>query len=423
MALKYYLMTSLNSTHLLGISVLSPGKKGYYLLFRWGGNVSVSLWNDEQERPLQHLRIIDLSILLPGPFLTRILAQYGADVIKIEDLPNGDPLRQLKNSALFEMLNQGKRSVGVKLKDEKGVELVKMLAGEADVFVENFREGVLDSLGLGYADLSEENPDLLYLSLRGFSGKGATFAGHDINFIAQSGCGEWFLENGHPNYSTFFGDLIGGTYIPALKLMFHLANPARVGMHLVSNMDEGFRALYLPRAFETVKAEKLSKEERANFGVSNLFSGHIPHSRYYRCRDDRWISLNAVQEKHWETFCDVVDRKDWKPRLSDPSLTPEMEKLFLDAPSTYWEALTAGKQTCLVRVVSWDEHISFSQARPQLSSDPLTWAGFAPNTNLSSCPKFGQDTFSIMHSMGLSNKDIADWMQAKIVHQAEQNNP
>jgi alpha-methylacyl-CoA racemase len=374
--------------------------------------VSVSLWNDEQERPIQHLRIMDLSVMLPGPFLTRLLAQYGADVVKIENLPNGDPLRHLKDSALFELLNQGKRSVGINLKDEKGVHLVRQMAGEADVFVENYREGVLDSLGLGYADLSEENPDLVYLSLRGFSGKNASFAGHDLNFIAQSGVGDWFLENGHPNYSSFFGDLVSGTFLPALKLMFHLANPARVGMHLVSNIEESFRALYLPRAYEAMKGEK-------QVGLDSISSGHLPHSRYYRCRDGRWITLNAVQLKHWEIFCEVVDRKDWKSRHGDLALTPEVEKLFLDAPSTYWEALTAGKQTCLFRVIPWEEHLSFSQARAQLSTDPLTWAGFAPNTDLSAAPKLGQDTYVVMHSMGIGNKEIADWMQAKVIHQAE----
>ena len=131
--------------------------------------MSFSLWNDEQDRPIQHLRIIDMTVMLPGPYLTRVLSQYGADVIKVEALPNGDPVRALPDTSLFELLNRGKRSIGVNLKHEQGISLVRQLAGEADVFIENFREGVLDSMGLGYSDLSEENPDLLYLSVRGLS--------------------------------------------------------------------------------------------------------------------------------------------------------------------------------------------------------------------------------------------------------------
>lgn len=370
-----------------------------------------SLWNDEIDKPLQHLRVIDLSVMLPGSFLTRLMAQYGADVIKIEAIPNGDPLRETKDTALFELLNQGKRSVALNLKTELGVSILKGLAGEADIFVENFKEGVMDRLGIGYADISEENPDLIYLSLRGLSGKHSAQASHDLNFISASGCGEWFLESGTPNYSTQFGDLVAGGLIPALKLMFHLANPARQGMHLVSYMDEAFRTIYLPRAYDTYKAENADVAERKNYGLQKKLNGQEPHSRYYKCRDGQWIALNAVQTKHWETFCEVVDRKEWKPRQSDPTLVPDVEKLFLDAPSTYWEALVTSRETCLFRVVPWAEHFSFSQARPQLATDPMTWAGFAPNAGLRPAPALGADTFSVVHSIGLSNKEISEAMK------------
>jgi len=377
-----------------------------------------SLWNDEQERPLQHLRIIDLSIMVTGAYLTRVLAQYGADVIKIESLPNGDPLRDPATTHLFELLNQGKRSVAVNLKSAEGVEIVRQLAGEADVFVENFREGVMDSLGLGYADISEENPDLVYLSLRGMSGKNVVHAAHDLNFVAASGVGEWFLESGTPNYSTQFGDVIGGALMPALKLMFHLANPARRGMHLVSHMNENFRSLFLPRAYETFKQEGVAKGQPKP-GLQGMLDGSQPHSRYYKCRDGLWVSLNAVQKKHWEAFCDVVDRPAWKTRMGDATLMPEIEKLFLDAPSTYWEALATNREICLFRVIPWEEHISFSQARPQFSMDPLTWCGFAPNPNLPATPKLGQDSFALVHSLGIPNKNIADWIQNGVLFQPD----
>lgn len=382
---------------------------------------TTSLWSDEQERPIQHLRVIDLTVMLPGPYVSRMLAQYGADVIKIEALPKGDPLRELKDSAAFEVLNQGKRSVAVDLKSPDGVEIVRSLAGEADLFIENFREGVMDRLGLGYADLSEENPDLLYFSLRGLSGKNAPRASHDLNFMAASGVGEWFLESGTPNYSTQFGDIVGGALVPALKLMCHLANPARRGMHLVSYMDESLRALYLPRAYDEYKAESLPEDKRAAFGTQRALDGKMPHSRYYKCRDNRWISLNAIQEKHWTAFCDVVDRAAWKGRMWDPTLVPEVEKLFHDAPSTYWEALAANRDLCLYRVVPWSEHVSFSQARPQLASDPLTWAGFAPNPALTAAPELGRDTFAVMHSFGVSNKEMSEWLQKGVLFQPEKD--
>ena len=111
-------------------------------------------------------------------------------------------------------------------------------------------------MGSGYPELSEENPDLIYVSLRGLSGRNAVHAAHDLNFIAASGVGEWFLESGTPNYSTHFGDMVGGALAPTIKLLFHLANPARAGMHLISYMDEGFRSLYLPRAFDSLQGRE-----------------------------------------------------------------------------------------------------------------------------------------------------------------------
>jgi alpha-methylacyl-CoA racemase len=381
--------------------------------------LNVSLWNDEQEKPAQHLRVIDLSIMLPGPYLTRILSQYGADVVKVEHLPDGDPLRAVKTSALFELLNQGKRSIAIDLKLEEGKNIVLQLAGEADVFVENFREGVMDELGLGYAEVSEANPDLIYLSLRGLSGKNAVHASHDLNFIANSGCGEWYLESGVPNYSTQFGDIVAGMMVPAMKLLFHLGNPARRGMHLISHADEAFRTLFLPRAYDRYKSEGLPEKDRQKYGLAPILSGLEPHTRYYRCRDNLWMSLNAIQPKHWETFCAVVDRPQWNARMQDATLVPEMDKLFMDAPSTYWEALAANREICLFRVLPWNEHLSFSQARPQLATDPFTWCGFAPNDSLRPSPVLGEDSFSVLHSMGVSNKAMAEYLSAGIVAQPE----
>ncbi|MBI1859622.1 MAG: CoA transferase [Deltaproteobacteria bacterium] len=370
----------------------------------------MEMWSDEQERPLQHIRVVDLTIMVPGPYITRLLAQYGADVIKIEHLPNGDPLRHVKESNLFELLNQGKRSVALDLGSDKGIEIVKRLASESDLFIENFRSGVMDRFGLGYSHLSEENADILYASIRGMAGEHESRAAHDFNFIANSGCGEWFLEDGAPNYSTNFGDIVGGALVPLTKLLMHLANPARHGMHLVSHMDEGFRSLYLHRAWDALSPRN---QTHNNFGLHSLLDGKLPHSRYYRCRDGGWIALNAIQAKHWEIFCKAVDRAEWIPRMNDPQLVPDLDKLFMDAPSNYWEVLTKGQEACLFRVIPWNDHVAGSDVRAKMSSDPFTWAGFtAAGGDLKPCPTFGQDTFAVLHGTGLDNKSIAELIQS-----------
>lgn len=378
--------------------------------------MSDSLWSDEAIQPIQHIRVVDLSVMLTGPYLTRILAQYGAEVVKVEKSPEGDPCRQAPYKAVFDLLNQGKKSVCADLTHPEGKEIVKKLAAEADVFVENFRSGVMESLGLGYADLAARNPDLIYLSMRGMSDKLSGKSGHDLNFIATSGVGDWFLENG-VNYSTQFGDIVGGVYAPLTKLLLHLANPNRRGMHLISYADEAFRSLYLPRAYELLARERASKEDKENFNGFSKMNGSHPCSRFYQCRDHQWVSLQAIQKKHWEQFCEVVDRKEWKERSEDSALIPEIEKLFLDAPASYWEALSASSESCLFRVVPWDEFIKLSQSLNQLNSDPLAWAGFVRHDQLSPYPTLGQDTFSILHGLGYTNEKIAQFFASSLLVQ------
>ncbi len=378
--------------------------------------MGTATWNDEQDKPLQHLRILDLTIMLPGPYLTRILAQYGAEVIKVENTPEGDPVRTMGDTALSDWLNQGKRSVGVNLKSEAGVELVRQLVAEADVFIENFREGVMDAMGLGYQQLSELNPELLYVSLRGFHGKNAPKAGHDLNFVATSGCGEWFLEQG-PNYATHWGDLVGGTLAPALKILAHLSNPDRRGMQLVSYMDESFRSLFLPRAFDAARAESLPETERAAFGAHHRFNGSQPHSRYYQAQDGQWVSLNAVQEKHWDRFCEIVAQPSWRGRASDTELISEVSALFATHPGSYWEALMAGHDLCLFKVVPWAEGLAETGVREQIARDPLRWAGFAQNADLTSAPRLGADTWSVLQEMGLSESEFEQYRQEGVILQ------
>jgi alpha-methylacyl-CoA racemase len=379
--------------------------------------MSTALWNDEQDKPLQHLRIVDLTEMLAGPYLTRILAQYGAEVIKLENLSGGDPVRTLEATALSEWLNQGKRSVGIDLKAEAGVDLVRQIVAEADVLVENFHEGAMEALGLGYQALSEINPDLLYVSLRGFRGKNAPKAGHDLNFVATSGCGEWLLEQG-PNYATHWGDLVGGTLAPAVKILAHLSNPDRRGMHLVSYIDESFRSVFVQRAFDAMRAETLGEGDRKAYGSHHRVNGTQPHSRYYRCQDGHWVSLNAVQEKHWDKFCEVVAQPAWRGRSNDAHLTPEVASLFEQHPSAYWEALMAGHDFCLFRLVTWEEALGETGVREQIARDPLRWAGFAANANLVPAPKVGADTWSVLQEMGLSESEFEKYQQDGIIRQS-----
>jgi crotonobetainyl-CoA:carnitine CoA-transferase CaiB-like acyl-CoA transferase len=272
-------------------------------------------------------------------------------------------------------------------------------------------------MGLGYAELTQNNPELLYFSLRGFAGKNASRPGHDLNFVAASGCGEWFLENG-PNYACHWGDIVGGTLVPLTKLLAHLSNPDRRGMQLVSYMDEGFRSLFLDRAYDMVKAESLPHADRTRYGTHHFFNGTQPHSQYYRCEDGAWVALNAVQQKHWDTFCDGVGKPEWKEKQTDKNLSAEVTALFQGQPASYWEALFAGKEVCLFKVLSWEEHLMESASRLQILRDPLNWAGFAPHA-LGPTPALGEDTFSVVQELGIGVATFGQYMKEGIIYQPE----
>lgn len=359
--------------------------------------------------------------MVPGPFVTRLLAQYGADVVKVEPLPDGDAIRTVPDSHLFQLLNQGKRSIAMNLRSPETVQVIKAMAREADVLVENYKEGVLDAMGLGYSDLAIENPEMLYVSMRGFSGSNSQRAGHDLNFIAHSGVGEWFLENGHPNHSTLFGDMVGGALSCSLKLLLHLANPDRRGMHIVTSMDESFRTLYLPRAYEAFHAQ--NKPHTQSPGLQRWTDGKQPHSRYYQCQDGHWVSLNAIQPKHWAVFCDGMGRNDWMERQHDPSLVDELSATFLMQPATSWESRFAEHEACLFRVIPWKEHLGTSMATQQLAMDPFAWAGFISQQGLVEPAELGQDTYTILTALGYSNKDIAEWIDRGVAWQAPNTTP
>jgi alpha-methylacyl-CoA racemase len=359
--------------------------------------------NDEQASPLQHLRVLDLTQRHSGAYLTRLLAQYGAEVIKVETLPEGDPVRQ---NPAADWLNQGKKSVAIDLKNTEGQNLIRSIAAEVDVFIENSREGVMDGLGLGYERLSGENPELLYVSLRAFGGKNASKAGLDLNAVAASGVGEWFLERG-PHYSANWADLMAGALVPALKILMHLSNPDRRGMKLLSSMDESVRSLFLLRAFESLQDPK------------PLLPGTLPHSRFYRCAEGNWISVNASSQKHWQRFCEAIGQPGWRHRKDDMHLTSELERFFEQNPSNYWEALMANHDACVFRVVPLSESLLEPSAKASFLNDPFGWAGFAASVDLGSAPSLGRDTSAVLAAFGATERTLRDLYDRKILFQAE----
>ena len=266
--------------------------------------------------PLSHLRVLDLSRLLPGPWATLVLADLGADVVKVEDPQGGDYLRwmpphQGEQSALFFALNRGKRSVALDFREEADRALFLELAKAADVVVESFRPGVLSRLGLGWEALHAANPRLVLCSISGFGQRGpfAKKAGHDVGYLALAGVlaqlGAPGGPPGQPNVQ--FADIAGGGLVAVSGLLAALLERERTGegRWVDVSMTEGVMS-----ALHMNLAPHLAGVTEAPTRGRGILSGEAPCYSTYRTKDGRFLAVGALEPKFWRAFCAAAGRPD-----------------------------------------------------------------------------------------------------------------
>lgn len=249
--------------------------------------------------PLAGLRVLDLSELLPGPFMTQSLVELGADVVKVERPPHGDPLRRAA-PALFTAVNRGKRSFRVDLKTDAGVDALLALVTEADVFVESFRPGVLARLGLDWPLLHQRNARLVLASLSGYGPRGtrAQWPGHDLNYLATAGVVGMAMKDGAsaPSFGVPVADLAGATYALA-AIQTALLHRMRTGAgqqlqisltHCVAHwMNPRLAALH-DAGGDAAKA-RLAVQERPAYGT-------------FVCGDGRGLTVAALEDHFWSAL-------------------------------------------------------------------------------------------------------------------------
>ncbi|VWB87165.1 L-carnitine dehydratase [Burkholderia lata] len=315
---------------------------------------------------LSGLRVLDLSRNLPGPFATRMLADLGASVIKVEP-PEGDPTRPL--AGLFDALNHGKECRTVDFRRDADLDRLRAWTKEADVLLDSFRPGVLQSLGLDRAALHAINPRLTMASITGYgqSGPWACKAGHDINFMAMSGVLDQMRaptgELAQPNVQ--WGDLAGGSAMACIAVLSGVFDAQRTGRgrHLDVSMTHGLHAqLVMPRATGAMLAAALGRRPGAG---EDLLNGALPCYGLYTTRDGRHLAVGALEHKFWKVACDVFDRPDWAarhwqrgqlPGSSDCSaLRAEVERLIASQPLAIWSERFASADACVTPVLTLEE--------------------------------------------------------------------
>jgi crotonobetainyl-CoA:carnitine CoA-transferase CaiB-like acyl-CoA transferase len=319
------------------------------------------------EPALQGLRVLDLTRLLPGGYCSLLLADFGAEVTKVEDTGMGDYIRwsppfhegaeQSAASALFLALNRGKRSIRVDLKHDRGKEVLLRLVRDADVLLESFRPGVLDRLGVGYERLRAENPRLVYCAITGYGqdGPNRDRPGHDLNYLALNGLLALTGDADGPPVQAAgqIADLGGGALMAAVGVLVALRERERSGQgQLVdcSMFDGSLSWLAL------VAAGMLATGKAPGRGRLPLTGGIVCY-RPYRCADG-YVALGALEPKFWSEFCRGVGREDLLEHGFDPPGSEAHQavcEVFTSRTREQWRAFASEHDCCLEPVLGADE--------------------------------------------------------------------
>jgi crotonobetainyl-CoA:carnitine CoA-transferase CaiB-like acyl-CoA transferase len=325
--------------------------------------------------PLDGVRVLDLSRLLPGPFCSLLLADFGADVLKVEDTGMGDYMRwsppvyegaeESARSAMFLALNRNKRSVRVNLKDARGREVLFALVRESDVVLESFRPGVLERLGCGYEALRAVNPAIVYCAISGY-GQDSPLrdrSGHDLNYLALAGLlgltGD--RDSAPVQPAGQIADLGGGALMAAFGILAALRERDRSGegQFVDVSMTDGTLSW-----LAMVAARFLADGEIPRRGGLEL-GGALACYRPYRCADG-WITIGALEPKFWAAFCRGVGREDLVAGQFEPPGSEThraVEAVVAARTRAEWTAFAAEHDCCIEPVLDLGEVLDSEHVR------------------------------------------------------------
>ncbi|GAC1687425.1 MAG: CaiB/BaiF CoA-transferase family protein [Ktedonobacteraceae bacterium] len=325
--------------------------------------------------PLEGIRILDLTRLLPGGYASQMMADFGADVIKVEEPGVGDyarsmePLSPAGLGIAFLATNRNKRSISLNLKLEQGRAIFRTLVKQADVVLESYRPGVLERLGLGYESLKEINPALIYCAISGYGQDGPYKyrAGHDLNYVGYAGLLSHNVgPHGEPVMpATQIGDLAGGSHMAVIGILTALLGRARTGIGRMVDvsMTEGAMALLPLFTAEYLNTGKVPQPGRSTLG------GGLPCYNIYETSDGKYVTLAALEPKFWQIFCTRSGHPELLP-LHMPSDAAERDEtmhklqiIFKTKTRDEWVSELGELDTCVGPVYSIDEALNDPQAR------------------------------------------------------------
>ena len=376
--------------------------------------------------PLDGLRVLDLTRLLPGGYATLLLADMGADVIKVEEPHKGDYIRWTppmvgEMSAAHIALNRNKRSITLDLKKEDGVELLKELAGTCDVVIESFRPGVMDRLGVGYEALKVVQPMLIYCAITGYGQDGprSQTAGHDVNYIGYSGVLSVIGREGDRPVipGVQIGDLAGGGMAAAIAILaaLHRRSLTGEGDFCDVSMMDGAMSWLTIHAADFVAGESVPQAEQMHL------SGRYPCYRVYPAADG-WLSVGALEPQFWAALCEALERPDLEGDAfaggdRRAQVIASLEDLFRTKTRAEWMDHFGDRDVCVGPVNDFSEAFEDPQVLhremvvdhdlPDGTSwkhigNPLKMRGAPGDVRRLPPPKLGEQTTEILGEIGLS---------------------
>ena len=324
---------------------------------------------------LEGIRVLDLSRLLPGPYCTMLLADFGAEVIKIEEPKVGDYSRTfppfIKDFGYWHLqLNRNKKSVTLDLKSEVGRQKFLELVRSADVVVESYRPGVLKKLGVDYEVASKINPRIIYCSLSGYGSKGplAQQADHDIGYVSLAGItamsGEGSADKlGKPAIPGVLMADMNAALSAGMAIMIALRHAERTGegqeidislYNVAMTLMPGAASLYFGSGFVAQRGNNWLTGANANYNI-------------YRTKDDRYLSVGCLEKKFWTNLCHALKRADLIDLVDDannhPYLEQQLAQEFAKRSMAEWEEYLAGKDTCVTPVLDFAEAVAAEQTK------------------------------------------------------------
>ena len=330
--------------------------------------------------PLAGKRIIDLTRYAPGPYASLVCASLGAEVVKIETPPNGDPLRKLDESA-FDRLNAGKKSLLVNLNSRDEVSRLLSLIRTADVLIEGFRPGVIDQFGLDHRTVIEHVPSIIYVSISGYgqSGPYAHRAGHDLNYMATAGA----LYRAQKPLPFQFADFAAGGLYAVINILAALIEGQ--GGYFDLSMHDGLISLAM----------------LSDGPAEDALSGRYPNYTVYETLDGKNLVVGALENKFWKEFCRIIKREDLVKRGSDPNARIDVAEIIKRQRGDEWEALFENVDACVELAMSVKEAQTHEQSVHRgRSGNEFKLPFELEHTHLSPAPKLGEHNNEILSVFG-----------------------